>query len=90
MNDQTPIKAEVVIYARPGCHLCDEAKAEIARANCTGLYNLEEINIDDDPELARRYGYDIPVVTINGVHVFKHCLNAADFKRELRRARKTT
>lgn len=86
MNDQPFAKARVVIYTRPGCHLCDEAKAEIARANCPDLFQLEEINIEDDPELTRRYGYDIPVIKINGAHVFKHRLDAADFKRELQRA----
>jgi glutaredoxin len=88
VNDQSSAKAKVVIYTRPGCHLCDEAKSEIARADCPDLFQLEEVNIDDDPELARRYGYDIPVVTINGAHVFKHRLDAADFLRELRLARR--
>jgi glutaredoxin len=86
MCDQTSAKARVVIYTRPGCHLCDEAKAEIARARCDELFTLEEVNIDTDNELTRRYGYDIPVVTINGAHAFKHRLTAEDFKRELRRA----
>ncbi len=86
MNDQPTPKARVVIYTRPGCHLCDEAKAEIARARCGDLFTLEEINIDSDPDLARRYGYDIPVVTIGGAHAFKHRLTAEDFRRELRRA----
>ena len=79
-------KARVVIYTRPGCHLCDVAKAQIARARCDDLFTLEEVDVDGDPELARRYGYDIPVVTINGAHAFKHRLTAEDFKRELRRA----
>ncbi|MDT7602703.1 MAG: hypothetical protein QOF61_700 [Acidobacteriota bacterium] len=85
-HDKTSERARVVIYTRPGCHLCEEAKAEIARADCTELFTLQEINIDADPELVRRYGDDIPVVTINGAHAFKHRLTAAEFRRELRRA----
>jgi glutaredoxin len=84
-GDQTT-KAQVVIYTRPGCHLCDEAKAEIGRADCPHLFDLEEIDVDSDPRLARLYGYDIPVVTIDGAHAFKHRLTAADFRRELNRA----
>ena len=66
MSDNTRDRVCVNIYTRPGCHLCEEAKAEIARANCSDLFTLEEINIDADPDLIRRFGYDIPVVTING------------------------
>ncbi len=86
MSDQTTAKARVVIYTRPGCHLCDVAKAQIAHAGCDDLFTLEEINIDSDAELTRRYGWDIPVVTIDGTHAFKHRLTAEDFRRELRRA----
>ena len=83
MSDQPTTKARVVIYTRPGCHLCDVAKAQIAHAGCDELFTLEEINIDSDAELARRYGWDIPVVTIDGAHAFKHRLTAEEFRREL-------
>ncbi|HZG53517.1 MAG TPA: glutaredoxin family protein [Pyrinomonadaceae bacterium] len=79
-------KALVTLYTRPGCHLCDEAKQAMLAARCADLYTLEEINIDRDPELARRYGWDVPVVLINGVETFKHRFAPSDFKRELRRA----
>jgi glutaredoxin len=86
MNEQPSAKAKVVIYTRPGCHLCDSAKEQIALAGCGELFYLEEIDIDSDPELVRRYGHDIPVVTIDGAHAFKHRLTAEDFRRELRHA----
>ncbi|HEX5708252.1 MAG TPA: glutaredoxin family protein [Pyrinomonadaceae bacterium] len=81
-------KAHVTIYTRPGCHLCDEAKREIERADCADSYTLEEVNIDDDPDLKRRYGWDIPVVIIDGTHAFKHRLTAAEFARQLRALRR--
>jgi glutaredoxin len=81
-----PLKAEVMLYTRPGCHLCDEAKEAMLAARCEGEYTLREINIDLDPELTRRYGWDIPVVVINGVETFKHRLTPSDFRREVRRA----
>src|SRR5918998_2995797 len=43
-------KASVKLYTRPGCHLCDDAKREMSAAGCGDLYDLEEINIDTDPE----------------------------------------
>jgi len=78
-------RATVTIYTRPGCHLCDEAKAAIEASGCTGEYSLEEVNIDEDPVLRERYGYDIPVIFINGVKVFKHRVDPGEFKRKLRR-----
>ena len=82
-------KATVIIYTRPGCHLCDEAKTAITSSGCDGEFILEEVNIDKDPALGERYGYDIPVIFINGVKVFKHRVKPAEFKRKLRRMSRT-
>ena len=79
------MRAKVTIYTRPGCHLCEEAKSAIEASGCDGQYSIEEINIDQDPELTRRYGYDIPIILINGVKVFKHRVDPRQFKRKLRR-----
>jgi glutaredoxin len=53
-------KAHVIIYSRPGCHLCDEAKTAIQNAGCGERFTLEEINIESDDELLRKFKYDIP------------------------------
>ena len=79
-------KVRVKLYTRPNCHLCDEAKREMAAAACEDLYSLEEIDVDTDPELRRRYGWDVPVVTVNGSPAFKHRLTRAAFRDEIRRA----
>ncbi len=73
-------KRHIIIYSRPGCHLCDEAKSAIENAGCSDRFTLEEINIESDPELLRKYKYDIPVVTIDGVECFKHRVHADQFK----------
>jgi len=80
----TPAKAHVIVYSRPGCHLCDEAKQAIAGAGCQDEYTLEEINIESDPLLLSRYQYDIPVVTINGDEAFRHRLTAKEFRQRLK------
>ncbi len=85
MTGHTP-RASVKLYTRPGCHLCDEARREMAAAGCRDLYELEEIDVDTDPELRRRYGWDVPVVTVNGAHAFKHRLTRDAFRDEIRRA----
>ena len=78
----------VVLYTRSGCHLCDEMKAEIARARPRTPFALVEVDVDGDPELARRHGLSVPVLEIAGRVAFKARLRAADFERKLeRRAR---
>jgi glutaredoxin len=84
-TDDLP-RARVTLYTRPGCHLCEEAKQAMLAALCAGEYTLEEVNIDLDPDLMRRYGWDIPVVSINGVETFKHRFTPSEFTREVRRA----
>ena len=79
-------KISVVIYSRPGCHLCEEAKEAIAQADCAGEYTLNEVNIDTDPDLRKRYKNDIPVITINGVEAFRHRVTSAEFKARIRRS----
>ena len=78
-------KIIVTIYTRPKCHLCDEAKTAIYASGCGDELVLEEVNIDEDPALRERYGYDIPVVFINGVKVFKHRVDPREFKRKFQR-----
>lgn len=82
-------KAIVIIYSKPGCCLCDEAKETIMNAGCSEEFQLQEINIEDDPALFQQYKYEIPVVFINGVKAFKYRLTASEFRRKLRRLNKT-
>lgn len=77
-------KARVVLYSKPGCHLCEEMKAEMSRARCADLYSLEEINIESDSELLARYRFEIPVLSINGVEAFRHRLRSEEFKARVK------
>jgi glutaredoxin len=83
------MKANVILYTRPGCHLCEEAKAEMLAAGCSNEYVLEEVNIETDAALREQYGWEIPVVVINGSKAFKYRLTAGEFKRKLRRLAQT-
>jgi glutaredoxin len=78
-------ESHVIIYGRPGCHLCDEAKQAIHAAQCVDEYTLDEINIESDPDLLKEYQFDIPVVTINGVEAFRHELTSDAFRERLLR-----
>ena len=61
----------VTLYTRAGCGLCGTMKAELERRG----YRVVEVDIDMDPELARRYGHDIPVVVrADGTELARHRL----------------
>ena len=56
----------VVLYGKPGCHLCDDARAVVERV-CTDLgETYEEVSILDDPALMDRFGEEIPVTFVDG------------------------
>ena len=74
---------EVTLYTRPGCHLCGDAKAVIEPLLREFRASLREVNIDDDPELARRYGYDIPVIFIGARKTAKHRVDPQQFRSQL-------
>lgn len=58
--------ARVTLYTRPGCHLCDEARTVI-EAVCADLgETYQEISIDGEPDLQRRYRDEIPVTLVDG------------------------
>ena len=76
-------KRHVIIYSRPGCHLCDEAKALIQSSGCSDRFTLEEVNIESDRELLSKYRYDIPVITIDGIEAFRHRVDIDQFKKSV-------
>lgn len=60
-------RRRVVIYGKPGCHLCDDALAHLRRLKRRYPMDIEEIDITSDPALFRRYDIRIPVIEIDGV-----------------------
>ena len=81
---------DVTIYSRPGCHLCEEAKEQIAPLLEEFGSRLTEINIDEDPELRARYDYDVPVIFLGARKAAKHRIDSAQFRRQLREASNRT
>lgn len=62
----SPTAPRVTLYSRPGCHLCDDARAVVEEV-CTELgESYVEISVDDDPDLRRRYGDEVPVTLVDG------------------------
>ena len=62
----------IIVYSRPGCHLCDRAKEVIIRCRERVDFVLEEVDISQNPQLLERYRNDIPVVLLDGREVARH------------------
>jgi glutaredoxin len=63
---------KVVLYGKPGCHLCDDARAVVSEALAGRDVDLEEVDVTLDPALERRYGERIPVLTVDGEELFEY------------------
>jgi glutaredoxin len=81
---------EVTLYTRPGCHLCDEAKAAITPLLREFHALLREVNIDLDAELTEKYGWDVPVAFIGKRKAAKHRVDLAQFRRQLQEAQRAS
>jgi hypothetical protein len=73
------------LLSRPDCALCDEFAAELADfGRTTPLPELVFVDVDSDPQLARRYGLDVPVLLLDGIKVCQHHLDTDELRRLLR------
>lgn len=97
MNEQAPDHPEderlaragpsdLTLYTRPGCHLCEEAKAAIEPVLREFGATLREVNVDEDEVLRERYGLDVPVIFIGAHKAAKHRINVEQFRRQMRDA----
>jgi glutaredoxin len=56
----------VLLYGKPGCHLCDDARA-IIETVCADLgVGFVEVDITTSAELMDAYGEQIPVTFVDG------------------------
>ena len=73
----------VTLYSRPGCHLCDEARAALRNAREHAPFDVDEINIEDDDVLHARYLERIPVVAIDGEDLFEFFVDEESLMRRI-------
>jgi len=70
--------ADVVVYSRPGCHLCEEALKQIVALHAEGYrFDLHEVDIESNELLLRRHLERIPVVEVDGLEVSELNLDRA-------------
>ncbi len=66
----------LVLYGRPGCHLCDEAREVLVRVG----HPFAEVDIESDDGLLKRYLERIPVVALDGVELYDFFVDEDDLR----------
>ncbi|MGH2679328.1 MAG: glutaredoxin family protein [Actinomycetota bacterium] len=73
----------VVLFTRPGCHLCDVARETVLSLRERLGFAFSEVDIEADEDLELEYGIRIPVVEVDGEEAFEVSVDAAELARLL-------
>jgi glutaredoxin len=74
----------VVLYSRPGCHLCDVARDVVLALRTRIDFEFEEVDVERDEVLELEYGIRIPVVAVDGEERFEITVEPEELARLLR------
>ncbi|MBA2645099.1 MAG: glutaredoxin family protein [Solirubrobacterales bacterium] len=73
----------VTLYGRPGCCLCDQARARLLLMRAERPFELVEVDITSDDALHRRFLVRIPVVALDGQEIYDYEVDEADLAGRL-------
>jgi glutaredoxin len=73
------VSARLVLYSRPGCHLCDDARVVLDRVG----EPFQEVDIESDDQLLKRYLERIPVVVLDGQELYDFFVDEQDLRRRV-------
>lgn len=74
----------VVLYSRPGCGLCDEAREVILAVRQHVPFAFREVDVSSDDDLELAYGLRIPVVVVDGEEAFEVRVDPTAFAARVR------
>lgn len=66
----------ITVLSRPGCHLCEEAIAELEPLAEQAGARIEVVDIERDDDLHRAHLERIPVVLVDGTELCHHFVDA--------------
>ena len=72
-------EGRLLLYSRPGCHLCDDARVVIERVGAP----YREIDITTDDALHAAYLERIPVVVLDGIELFEYFVDEGVLRERL-------
>jgi len=82
-------KKTLIVYYRQGCHLCEQMVVSLSQQQTIYRaqieFTIEIIDIDDNPELVKKYNVDVPVVMYQNEVVFYHFFDEEAFQHLLKK-----
>jgi glutaredoxin len=81
------MRRTVILYARDGCCLCEDAREILLRVRRRHPFELEERDIEQDDAWHRAYLERIPVVVIDGEEAFELVIDEAELTKRISDAR---
>jgi hypothetical protein len=77
----------VTIYSRHGCHLCEVAETTVRELQSELGFKIDIKYVDNNPELEKLYGHEVPVIHIDGEHHDFFRVDPERFKSSLEKHR---
>ncbi len=74
----------VTLYTRPECSLCEEMKKALAEVAREFPFKLEEVDVSQSPDLEGRFGFEVPVLFLNGRKAAKYRITARELRKKLK------
>ena len=85
MTGNAGVISRLKLYTRRDCCLCEEMKKVIQELQTEIPTEVEEIDVDSEPELAKVFGHEVPVLFINGRKAFKYRVTRKELRKRLGR-----
>jgi glutaredoxin len=73
----------VTLFGRPGCHLCEDARAVLERVRAELPFELAERDIEADEATFKAYLERIPVVALDGEELYELFVDESDLRARL-------
>lgn len=74
----------LTLFTRAGCPLCDEMAAEVRAQIAETGHSLAPVDVDANPALKEKYGWDVPLLFDGATEICRHQLNLSALSDWLR------
>lgn len=74
----------LLLYTRAGCPLCEDMEAEVSALIVGAGHRLALVDVDGDPSLRQKYGWDVPLLFDGDTEICRHQLDLPAFQAWLR------
>lgn len=86
MSHGSGFRAQLTLYYREGCHLCEDLEQQLGELLDPQSYQLLKVDIDEDNLLKQAYNERVPVLNCNDEEVCEHFLDLEALHNALGRA----